>query len=206
MTCLTCLRVCPYHVPYLDNSGTLQIPVEQCQACGICVAECPAKAIALRKPYDRRHVTEELDHVFKSATESKGSPLIIGFCCQYGLFGTGILASLWGVAKAGLWIIPVLCTAKVEADHLLRAFEMGAEGVFVAGCGEQCARESTAAQVSHQVQKARKVLVEIGLEPNRLQTYVPSPTGTSPAEWLDEFVEQIGGLYLTSIIMQEVKG
>jgi coenzyme F420-reducing hydrogenase delta subunit/Pyruvate/2-oxoacid:ferredoxin oxidoreductase delta subunit len=204
-TCLTCLRVCPYHIPHLDDSGTLQIPVEQCQACGVCVAECPAKAIVLRKPYDRRHVTEELVHVLKAATESKVSPLIIGFCCQYGLYGTGALATLWRAAKAGLWIVPVLCVAKVEADHLLRAFEMGAEGVFIAGCGEQCARESTASQLGHRVQKARKVLAEIGLEPNRLQIYVPSAAGEGPAEWLDSFMEQIGGLYLASIIMQEVK-
>jgi NADPH-dependent glutamate synthase beta subunit-like oxidoreductase/coenzyme F420-reducing hydrogenase delta subunit/NAD-dependent dihydropyrimidine dehydrogenase PreA subunit len=205
-TCLTCLRVCPYHVPHLDATGTVQIPVEQCQACGVCVTECPAKAIVLRKPYDRRHVTEELEHVLRVATESKASPIIIGFCCQYGLFGTGTLANLWGVAKAGLWIVPVLCVAKVEADHLLRAFEMGAEGVFVAGCGEQCARESTTPQVSHQVYKARKVLAEIGLEPNQLQTYFPSPTSADPAEWLDGFVEQIGGLYLASVIMKEVTG
>jgi len=204
-TCLTCLRVCPYHVPHLDTKGTIQIPVDQCQACGVCVAECPAKAIVLRKPYDRRHVTEELDHVLKSATESKVSPLIIGFCCQYGLFGTGTLANLWRAAKAGIWIIPVLCIAKVEADHLLRAFEMGAEGVFVAGCGEQCARESTTSWVGHQVQKARKVLAEVGLEPNRLRMYVPSAADANPAEWLDRFVEQIGGLYLASVIMQEVK-
>jgi NADPH-dependent glutamate synthase beta subunit-like oxidoreductase/coenzyme F420-reducing hydrogenase delta subunit len=204
-TCLTCLRVCPYHVPHLDTTGTIQIPVDQCQACGVCVAECPAKAIVLRKPYDRRQVTEELDHVLKAATESKVSPLIIGFCCQYGLFGTGTLASLWRAAKAGIWIIPVLCIAKVESDHLLRAFEMGAEGVFIAGCGEQCARENTVAWVRNRVQKARKVLADIGLEPNRLQTYVPSATNPNPAEWLDRFVEQIGGLYLASIIMQEVK-
>ena len=70
-TCLTCLRVCPYHVPYLDDSGTVQIPADQCQACGICVAECPAKVIVLRKPQDRRHIDEELDHVLKSATQSK---------------------------------------------------------------------------------------------------------------------------------------
>jgi NADPH-dependent glutamate synthase beta subunit-like oxidoreductase/coenzyme F420-reducing hydrogenase delta subunit len=204
-TCLTCLRVCPYHVPYLDAMGTIQIPADQCQACGVCVAECPAKAIVLRKPYDRRHVAEELDHVLKSARESKVSPVIIGFCCQYGLFGTGTLANLWRVAKAGIWIVPVLCVAKVEADHLLRAFEMGAEGVFVAGCGEQCARENTADWVHNRVQKTRKVLSEIGLEPNRLQTYIPGPTNGHPAEWLDRFAEQIHGLYLASVIMQEVK-
>jgi len=57
-SCLTCLRVCPYHIPYLDANGTVQIPADQCQACGICVAECPAKAIILRKPFDRHHVTD----------------------------------------------------------------------------------------------------------------------------------------------------
>ena len=204
-TCLTCLRICPYHVPYLDANGTIQIPADQCQACDICVAECPAKAIVLRKPYDRRLVNEELDHILKSAAESKLKPFIVGFCCQYGLFGTGVLASLWRGAKAGIWIAPVLCVAKVEADHILRAFEMGAEGVFIAGCGEQCARENTAFWVRQRVEKVTKTLVQIGLEPERLQAFFVDTTGEDPAEELDKFVEQIGGLHLASVIMQEVK-
>jgi len=205
-TCLTCLRICPYHVPYLDASGTIQIPDDQCQACGVCVADCPAKAIVLRKPYDRRHITEELDHALKSAAQSNLKPLIIGFCCQYGLFGTGALAGLWRGAKAGIWIVPVLCTAKVEADHMLRAFEMGAEGVFIAGCGEQCARENTDFWVRQRVEKARKALAQIGLEPERLQAFVSTTTnGGDPAEELDRFAERMGDLYLASIIMQEVR-
>jgi len=204
-TCLTCLRVCHYHVPYLDASGTIQIPVDQCQACGICVAECPAKAITLRKPYDRRHITEELDHIFKSAAESKLETLIIGFCCQYGLFGTGTLASLWRGAKAGVWVVPVLCMAKVEGDHLLRAFEMGAEGVFIAGCGEQCARENTEFWVRQRVEKVRKTLAQIGLEPERLQAFVPGAVDEDPAGELDKFVEKVGGFYLASLVTQEVK-
>jgi len=204
-SCLTCLRVCPYHVPYLDASGTVQIPVEQCQACGICVAECPAKTIVLRKPYDRRHITEELEHVLKTATESKFKPFIVGFCCQYGLFGTGALASLWRGAKAGIWIVPVLCVAKVEADHILHSYEMGAEGVFIAGCGEQCARENTAFWVQKCIERVKKVLVQIGLEPERLQAFVLDENNKDPAEDLDKFAEQIGGFYLASIIKQEVK-
>jgi len=204
-TCLTCLRVCPYHVPYLDTSGTIQIPANQCQACGICVVECPAKAIVLRKPHDLRHITEELNHILKSAAESKSKPLIVGFCCQYGLFGTGTLASLWRGAKVGVWIVPVLCVAKVEADHLLRAFELGAEGVFIAACGEQCARENTASWVRQRVEKVRKILAQIGLEPERLQVFVSGTTSEDPTKELDKFVEQIGGLYLASVVMQEVK-
>jgi len=203
-TCLTCLRVCPYHVPYLDDSGTIQIPPEQCQACGICVTECPANAIVLRKPYDRRQITEELEHVLRAAEQSKAKPFVIGFCCQYGLFGTGTLASLWREAKAGIWIVPVLCAAKVEADHILRAFEMGAEGVFIAGCGEQCARENTAFWVHQHVDRVRKTLAQIGLEPERIEAFI-LPTDEDVAQKLDRFTEQIGNLYLASTMMEEVK-
>jgi len=192
-------------VPYLDEGGTIQIPADQCQACGICVAECPAKAIVLRKPYDRRHIDEELEHALKSAAESKSKPLIIGFCCQYGLFGTGALASLWREGKAGIWIVPVLCVAKLEEGHVLRAFEMGAEGVFIAGCGEQCSRENTAFWVLQRVERIRRALSQIGLEPERLQTFNLHATEGDTAEALDNFTERIGELCLASIIKQEVK-
>ena len=203
--CLACLRACPYHVPYLDASGTIRIPADQCQACGICVAECPAKALVLRKPFDRRHVSDELGHIIKSATEIKNKPLIVGFCCQYGLFGTGTLARLWRGAKAGIWILPVLCVAKVETEHMLCAFETGAEGVFIAGCGQQCARENTTYWVQQRVEKVRKVLVSIGLEPERLQVFALGTTAEDPADELDKFIEQIGALCLTSALTREVK-
>lgn len=204
-TCLNCLRICPYHVPYLDEGGAIQIPADQCQACGICVAECPAKAIVLRKPYDRRHIDEELEHALKSAAESKSKPLIIGFCCQYGLFGTGALASLWREGKAGIWIVPVLCVAKLEGGHILRAFEMGAEGVFVAGCGERCSRENTAFWVLQRVEEVRRALSQIGLEQERLQTFNLRAADGDITEALDNFTGRIGGLCLASVIKQEVK-
>lgn len=204
-TCLACLRVCPYHVPYLDDSGTIQIPADQCQACGICVAECPAKAIVLRKPYGRQQISEELDHIVKAAAQLNLKPLIIGFCCQYGLSGTGTLASLRRGAKAGIWIVPVLCAAKVEAEQLLYAFEMGAEGVFVAGCGEQCARENIAFWVRQHVEKVRKTLAQIGLEPERLEAFNLSATDEEPVKALNSFTEKIGELCFASVITQEVK-
>ena len=203
-TCLTCLRVCPYHVPYIDKTGTIQIPADQCQACGVCVGECPARAIVLRKPHDRRQIAQELDHVLRSTTPSKVKPLIIGFCCQYGLFGTGVLSGLWREAKAGISIVPVMCAAKVEADHMLRAFEIGAQGVFVAACGEQCSRENTAFWVGQRVEKVRKTLKQIGLQPERLQAFVLSATQEATDE-LDKFADEIGKLHLASTIMQEVR-
>ena len=53
--CLTCVRVCPFDVPLIqadiigvgDMLGAAYIEPAVCQGCGICVAECPARAIDL---------------------------------------------------------------------------------------------------------------------------------------------------------------
>nr|MBC7244429.1 FAD-dependent oxidoreductase [Chloroflexota bacterium] len=204
-TCLNCLRVCPYHVPYLDESGTIQIPADQCQACGICVAECPAQAIVLRKPRDRRYIDDELHHVFATAKQSGIRPLIVGFACQYGLFGTGTLSGLWKEAQANISIVPVLCVATVEPEHIVRAFEMGAEGAFVAGCGEQCAREDTSFWVRQRVEKVRRILRQLGLEPERVQAFNVRTKEEDAVQCLNQFTEQIGQLYLAAVLAQEVK-
>jgi len=53
--------------------------------------------------------------------------------------------------------------------------------------------------------KARKVLAQIGLEPQRLQAFNLYADGKDPAMALDEFTERIGEFYLASAIKQEVQ-
>jgi heterodisulfide reductase subunit A-like polyferredoxin len=65
--CLTCVRVCPYHVPAINASlvgaggilGAAQIEMAACQGCGTCAAECPAKAIQLMHYTDAQVTAEE---------------------------------------------------------------------------------------------------------------------------------------------------
>ncbi len=45
--CLSCVRVCPYSVPRIEN-GLAVIEPTACQGCGVCSAECPAGAISLQ--------------------------------------------------------------------------------------------------------------------------------------------------------------
>jgi heterodisulfide reductase subunit C len=52
VSCLTCVRVCPWEIPKIDNQGVANIDVQECKACGICVAECPAQAIKLNRSED----------------------------------------------------------------------------------------------------------------------------------------------------------
>jgi len=54
--CLTCVRICPFGAvrinPALigagDIVGAAEVAAAACQGCGLCAAECPAKAIQLQ--------------------------------------------------------------------------------------------------------------------------------------------------------------
>ena len=54
VSCLTCVRVCPWQVPKINEQGRAEIDPAGCRACGICVTECPAKAIMLNESEDER--------------------------------------------------------------------------------------------------------------------------------------------------------
>ncbi|MFQ6057590.1 MAG: 4Fe-4S binding protein [Anaerolineae bacterium] len=65
--CLTCTRVCPFHIPVIDphrvgNGGILgaaYIEPAKCQGCGTCTGECPAKAIQLVSYTDEQVMVPE---------------------------------------------------------------------------------------------------------------------------------------------------
>ncbi len=45
--CLTCVRICPFSVPRIED-GVAAIEPAACQGCGTCSAQCPAGAISLQ--------------------------------------------------------------------------------------------------------------------------------------------------------------
>jgi heterodisulfide reductase subunit A-like polyferredoxin len=45
--CMTCVRTCPYNVPFINDDGVSHIDPARCRGCGMCAAECPAQAITV---------------------------------------------------------------------------------------------------------------------------------------------------------------
>jgi heterodisulfide reductase subunit A len=58
--CLTCVRVCPYDVPFINEEGVAQIDAAKCQGCGSCAAECPGKAIQLQHCEDKQIIAKSI--------------------------------------------------------------------------------------------------------------------------------------------------
>jgi coenzyme F420-reducing hydrogenase delta subunit len=61
-------------------------------------------------------------------------PQIIAFCCKYCAYAAADLAGSMRLSyPSNVKITQVPCTGRVDIVHLLRAFENGADGVYVAG-------------------------------------------------------------------------
>ncbi len=65
----------------------------------------------------------------------KYSPKIIDFLCRWCSYAGADLAGAMRLQyPPNIRIIQVPCTGKVDILHLLQAFEVGADAVFVSGC------------------------------------------------------------------------
>ena len=71
---------------------------------------------------------------------SEVEPKIVAYCCNFCAFAAADLAGAMRLQYSpNVRIIRLPCTGKVDAVVLMKAFEEGADGVFVAGCLEgQC--------------------------------------------------------------------
>ncbi len=61
-------------------------------------------------------------------------PQIIAFCCHYCAYAAADLAGSMRLQyPASVRVIKLPCTGKMDPIYILRAFEDGADGLFVAG-------------------------------------------------------------------------
>jgi coenzyme F420-reducing hydrogenase delta subunit len=90
-------------------------------------------------------------------------------------------------------IIRLPCTGKVDVLHLLRAFQKGADGVYVAGCLEgECHYLTGNLRAKKRVEYAKKLLDEIGIGGERLEMYnIAASDGPRFAEVAREMHEKI---------------
>jgi len=66
--CLTCVRTCPYNIPYIHEDGYAAIDASECHGCGACVGECPGKAIKLNHFTDQQ-IIAKTDALFEIEAE-----------------------------------------------------------------------------------------------------------------------------------------
>jgi heterodisulfide reductase subunit A-like polyferredoxin len=54
ISCMTCVHICPYMAPRINEFNKAEVQGTTCMGCGSCTAECPAVAITLRHYADHQ--------------------------------------------------------------------------------------------------------------------------------------------------------
>ncbi len=132
----------------------------------------------------------------------ENEPIIVAFCCHYCAYAAADLAGTMRLKYPGtVRVLRLPCTGKVEINYLLAAFERGVDGVIVAGCLEGgCHFQEGNLRARRRVERARMMLQEIGIEPERLEMFnLSSAEGTRFAEIVTEMSERIAKLGLSPL-------
>ncbi|MDD3398059.1 MAG: hydrogenase iron-sulfur subunit [Candidatus Methanomethylophilaceae archaeon] len=121
-------------------------------------------------------------------------PKIIAFCCNWCSYAGADGA---GVARlqmpTNFRIIRVMCSARVDPEHVLRAFAKGADGVVILGCHPaDCHYIGGNYRARRRIALLRFVLEEYGFDPKRLKLeWVSASEGEKFQTTITEFVNTI---------------
>lgn len=121
-------------------------------------------------------------------------PNIVAFCCEYCAYAAADTAGTKRLTyPPNVKIINVPCSGRVDALHILKAFQKGADGVCVAGCLEgDCHFENGNTRASKRVEYVRVLLNEAGIGGERLEMVTMSAgMGARFAEVAQEITEKI---------------
>ncbi|KUO72831.1 MAG: methyl-viologen-reducing hydrogenase subunit delta [Desulfosporosinus sp. BRH_c37] len=135
------------------------------------------------------------------STELAFKPRILGMICNWCTYGGADLA---GVSRFQyppyIRLIRVMCSGRVELEHILRAFSNGQDGVFIGGCHLNDCHYNTEGNYDaiSMVLLGKKILEHIGINPERLRLeWVSAGEGTRFASIMNEFslkIENFGPL------------
>ena len=166
VSCLTCVRVCPLGIPSTSKMGEITIDPIACQACGICVLECPVRAIDISLD-SLTEIAQEIEQAISRSQEAE--PKIVGFFDLHGDFRSSDLESL---RQDYPNILPVMVFGlrRLDTSDILKAFESGADGVLLSGCPPDTDPfPEVGERVKRRMAHARALLEALGIDGARLE-------------------------------------
>ena len=126
------------------------------------------------------------------------NPEITVFSCIYCAYMAADTAgSLRQEYPANIKIIRLPCTGKTDTRYILEAFEKGADGVYIVACSlGNCHHERGNERGKARVERTKKILENIGIEPERLEMFFLSgsmgATFANIAQQMTDRIRELG--------------
>jgi F420-non-reducing hydrogenase iron-sulfur subunit len=124
-------------------------------------------------------------------------PIIIGFLCNWCSYRAADLAGTSRLQYApNMRPIRVMCSGRVDPSFVLKAFELGADGVMIAGCHPgECHYLEQNYKTMRRFSMLKHTLRAFGMEDDRIRLqWASAAEGARLAAAIDEMVEQVRAL------------
>ena len=121
-------------------------------------------------------------------------PKIVAFACNWCAYAAADLAGTSRMSyPPNVELIRVMCSGMVDPIYVLRSFEMGFDGVLIAGCHPgDCHYISGNLKAQERVKALQRLLHTLGLENGRLRLeWCSTAEGEKFATTVTEFVAEL---------------
>jgi F420-non-reducing hydrogenase iron-sulfur subunit len=124
-------------------------------------------------------------------------PKIVAFLCNWCSYRGADLAGTSRIkCAANVRAIRVMCSGRVEPAFVLRAFELGADGVLVLGCHPgDCHYAEGNYKALRRMELLKRALIQLGIEEDRFRLdWVSASEGDRFSHIVNDITEKIRAL------------
>ncbi|MCX6143902.1 MAG: hydrogenase iron-sulfur subunit [Ignavibacteriales bacterium] len=121
-------------------------------------------------------------------------PKIIGFLCNWCSYTGADLAGVSRIKSApNVRILRTMCSGRVDPAFILKAFQLGADGVIVMGCHlGDCHYQEGNYKTVRRLPFLKRLIKDFGIDPRRLRLeWVSASEGDRFAKVVNEMTEEI---------------
>ncbi|MBI5474306.1 MAG: hydrogenase iron-sulfur subunit [Ignavibacteriae bacterium] len=136
-------------------------------------------------------------------------PKIVGFLCNWCSYTGADLAGVSRIKSApNMRIIRTMCSGRVDPAFILKAFQLGADGVVVMGCHlGDCHYQEGNYKTIRRIPFLKKLIEQFGIDPRRLRLeWVSASEGDRFAEVVNEFTQEMRTLGPLKLPVHELMG
>lgn len=115
-------------------------------------------------------VAQEIE-IKKKENQKEFNPRIVGFLCNWCAYSGADLAGVSRLKTSpNIRIIRTMCSGRVDPSFILKAFQLGADGVLVAGCHfGDCHYIEGNFKTMRRIEMLKMILPQFGINPDRLR-------------------------------------
>ena len=127
-------------------------------------------------------------------TDGKFEPKIVGFLCNWCSYSGADLAGVSRLQSSpNIRIIRTMCSGRVDPSFIMRAFQLGADGVLIAGCHfGDCHYLEGNFKTMRRVEMLKMAMKHFGIDERRLRLeWISASEAEKYARVSFEFTDQI---------------